>query len=1241
MKKLFATTLFVFMSLYASSQYQQIVPITPEAAALTKVVNYPVDLNTGVPNINIPFHEIKTGGLVLPIGINYHAGGFKINEQSTRAGLGWSLNCELQITRTVNGLDDFSPGGYYNNTLVKAYHTNNPGYNAYPFKDFTSDFISRGENGLATGQVDGQPDKFTYQLLNKTGSFYIQKNDAGNVAGIVAVPYDNIKIEYANGSFTITDTDGTVYYFGEPGVGPLSSRHLSGIEYTEVTYPNSPIRTAWKCKKIENASKTAQINFEYLLKPVALFRKATDYIEYYHTIDINFYPPFGSDCAQNLFRGDEYPASSISEYNNLLSNIPFQNLSSPKYMEHFGYGGQKFHLPYLSQDGTSLIDKVYSVNTGGFFPSLATISGVVLSKITFNGGSVEFTGTDQLNSLYVRDKFNNVVKDITFYQSLIAPIYLSTAKIFNGDDYNGTTYLDSIRINGSDIYRFSYKNKIAFGNHLIGQDAWGYRNSHTTEVDSYSSDYPRNVPRQSDLLEKHLTRFPYACTEIIPPFDFSVGGSSTAEVTDAEYMAFGTLQRIIHPTGGYTDFDLEPNRYNENINIFNDDQPNTTAVPRVGGGLRVRSISYYDGIEQIVPAWRKIYKYGELENGMGIALNKPAAIYNGIKRGYDAFVYEQYVGYAVRESINCGDPLSCFRLVATESKKTLAPASYLNYAYPNGAPIYYTKVAEYQHDLGVVTGKREYAYYRPGKFNLIEGIPPLELMHTTSIIEGTNIPWQHSSGLMGALKSESDYKFENCEMKLFRQKDYHYKPYIRPLQIRVACSFLKTIYQLNGTPPDISGGIYNDFVSFSGVTRPPEIYKSNEYGIAVGKLLLESEEEKWFNNNSTMTNSITYYYDSDQYIQPTRMRTVNSKGDLIETRLLYPYNLTSDPVYANMTQKNIINPVIEEKTTNLSNSRELHLTRNNYSNFTAGTGFIAPASIQKSYDGGTLRSEVVFDQYDQWGNLLQLTTKDQLVKSYVWAYDGQYPVSEVTGLAYSEVDAIVNPNPGSPISTSYDELDIDNRVGNLRSHVNEDKIFVTTYTHEPLVGVISKTDPQGRKELYEYDNSGRLRIIRNNEGNVTRQIEYHTAGDFSREHLDNFFYNHSDSAIASIPVICESNLPRLNVILQTYLPPSTIQTPNIDIEFYRKGILDERTAFPSVSIGQMYTNQISIPADTFEIRFMPSSFYTGPEIKYYYTVPADPDTFIRIYSGSIISFQVPVSGNYIFYADNTGTINGE
>lgn len=72
-----AVPLGIVCSLYIAVNAQPTVPVSPDAAALIKMVNYPVNFNTGVPDISVPLYSIESGNLSLPVTINYHAGGFK------------------------------------------------------------------------------------------------------------------------------------------------------------------------------------------------------------------------------------------------------------------------------------------------------------------------------------------------------------------------------------------------------------------------------------------------------------------------------------------------------------------------------------------------------------------------------------------------------------------------------------------------------------------------------------------------------------------------------------------------------------------------------------------------------------------------------------------------------------------------------------------------------------------------------------------------------------------------------------------------------------------------------------------------------------------------------------------------------------------------------------------------------------------------------------------------------------
>jgi len=70
----------------------QFSPLSPSAASLQKFGDYQVSLATGIPEISIPIHVIEEGGIKIPITLDYHVSGFKLNEQASWVGLGWSLN---------------------------------------------------------------------------------------------------------------------------------------------------------------------------------------------------------------------------------------------------------------------------------------------------------------------------------------------------------------------------------------------------------------------------------------------------------------------------------------------------------------------------------------------------------------------------------------------------------------------------------------------------------------------------------------------------------------------------------------------------------------------------------------------------------------------------------------------------------------------------------------------------------------------------------------------------------------------------------------------------------------------------------------------------------------------------------------------------------------------------------------------------------------------------------------------
>ena len=170
--------------------------ILPQVAEIMKYIDYPVDLNIGLVDINIPLYVVQEGDLILPISISYHASGLKVREASGRMGQGWTLNAEPSISRNIQGKPD--ENGY--------------------LETYIRESSTEVQEKIANGVYDVTPDAFYYKLLDKSGKFYFSRNvyTQNSPAEIVVHPYEPIKIISATPSqgFRIVDDKGVNYEFG-------------------------------------------------------------------------------------------------------------------------------------------------------------------------------------------------------------------------------------------------------------------------------------------------------------------------------------------------------------------------------------------------------------------------------------------------------------------------------------------------------------------------------------------------------------------------------------------------------------------------------------------------------------------------------------------------------------------------------------------------------------------------------------------------------------------------------------------------------------------------------------------------------------------------------------------------------------------------------------------------------------------------------------------------------------------
>lgn len=204
--------MYVLLTLTALGIYAQelpalpeIVPASPEAASLGKYVDVPVSLSTGIPNISIPILELKGKSINIPITLSYHASGIKVNEVSSRNGLGWSINTGGMITRSMRGIPDDELEGYINTSNTVQNYEN---ANSAQKEELSLLALDRS--------IEYESDIYYFNFLGNSGKFFFNQNNDE----IIIHPKNDLKVSYTQDSdskiigWQIITKEGIIFEFG-------------------------------------------------------------------------------------------------------------------------------------------------------------------------------------------------------------------------------------------------------------------------------------------------------------------------------------------------------------------------------------------------------------------------------------------------------------------------------------------------------------------------------------------------------------------------------------------------------------------------------------------------------------------------------------------------------------------------------------------------------------------------------------------------------------------------------------------------------------------------------------------------------------------------------------------------------------------------------------------------------------------------------------------------------------------
>lgn len=546
--------------------------------------------------------------------------------------------------------------------------------------------------------------------------------------------------------------------------------------------------------------------------------------------------------------------------------------------------------------------------------------------------------------------------------------------------------------------------------------------------------------------------------QLIPNFqlnfstgDLTITGTSRAPSTGLYDVAL--LKKITYPAGGYSIFEYEPNYYSQKVtrNSASNFMKQLQASSDYSGGARIKKVTSFDGSTSL----NKEYKYTKDFSDSNI---------NGVSSG---ILYNDY------RMVNFRDLIAG----SSSSRSISEQASNINSSAMSSYHIGYSEVSELENSQL----KKKYFF-----------------SDYTTNPDSTVYSRSSQIGYPGINVLPATYQ-QNYFLRYLDNKDSERGKLVRELFYKDGNNLVQenlNIYSSLKTH-NLLANNYTTFIEMPVAWR--QLYKF--YGLPY--VLKKSISRKYF-NNTTIEEKATTYYDSNLHLNPTRV--VKEYSDNIINETAYTYSNNSLMVNKNMVgipsgteTKQIKNGV----TKTISKVETLYPT--SLPNSQTGN-LILPLSV-RSYDisnlNNTPTTEVTYDKYDSKGNVQQYTTKDGASTGIIWGYGKALPIAKIEGkdaglfLMMFDMDITILSNASNSDVDASTEEQFRAKLDAFQKRQFYIDVSITTYTHDPLIGVTSITPPSGIREVYLYDTANRLKEIKQEMKNANGSLEYKILKEFN------------------------------------------------------------------------------------------------------------------------------------------------
>lgn len=501
---------------------------------------------------------------------------------------------------------------------------------------------------------------------------------------------------------------------------------------------------------------------------------------------------------------------------------------------------------------------------------------------------------------------------------------------------------------------------------------------------------------------------------------------------NAESAQNGILSSIHYPTGGVTTFEYKGHDYSKVVD--NKDRTLVSLTKGVGGGVRIWKITSDDG------------KGGGFSKEYFYRTSPTATVSSGILNATP--VYRSSIDVTDRG----GQRLQMYSLRNTP----VVPLTQWN----DGISIAYTDVCVKQTGAGIDNGYIHYTFT-----NHDNGYADVVLAGGQyNRAPFPRNPANSRSFERGKLMKEQQY---NAAGKPVYEKETTWNRYGSQGEDNVRSIFVENI------------GIGYGYCSLA-------CYLNYVY-----KFLPAKQVETVFDVNGAypVSRTTTYTYNAQMLLSAEE--TTTSRG-IRKTTYKYPSDFATTAPYKTMVAKHILSPIVEKSLYQDNVFLQKDLTRYKKWN----SDLFAPEFIQTQTNGQTAPdNRIQYLNYDKYGNPVAVLKDGAENIVYLWSYGGQYLVAEIRNATLSEVNAALSSVFGVVSADKLSALVTPNETmlknGSLQRMLPKSQ--VTTYTHKPLMGVISSTSPAGLTTTYEYDTFGRLAKIKDSDGHVIESYKYNFA----------------------------------------------------------------------------------------------------------------------------------------------------